>query len=97
MIKFLCNTELEGMEVMAEPSPERWTILTGGKDRQLLQGQNVSVLDTLPLNNITSFGVNFLDRLRGSIANCEMLDNLTFVDTPGLGINKSDEIDLQYD
>lgn len=67
-----------------EPTTDKFTVVYHGDDDVVVPGNSLAMQTDKPYRPLTKFGVGFLDRFEGASCDSEILEQLTFVDTPGV-------------
>lgn len=63
---------------------DKFTVVFHGDDDVVVPGNSLAMQTDKPYRPLTKFGVGFLDRFEGASCNADILEQLTFVDTPGV-------------
>ncbi|KAG5186109.1 hypothetical protein JKP88DRAFT_257333 [Tribonema minus] len=58
-------------------------VMAGSEDR-IIKGTALCLIDELPFTGLSRFGAAFLNHFEASICDAEILEHITFVDTPGV-------------
>ena len=104
-IRSLLGKDFPGMRVGPEPTTDRFTAimlgkpgLTGSSSERVIPGAALAAQADRPFRGLSPFGNNFLSRLEGvEVSDCNILQNITLVDTPGVLSGQKQQIGRNYD
>jgi len=96
-IRFLIERDYPGLRIGPEPTTDKWVAIMGGPRDQVIPGNAVIVDPSLPFTRLNKFGTNFFDRLEASICKSDVLETLTFIDTPGVLSGEKQRLNRGYD
>jgi hypothetical protein len=68
-----------------------------GSEARIIKGTALCLIDELPFKGLARFGAAFLNHFEASICDAELLEHLTFVDTPGVLVSERQGAARGYD
>lgn len=68
-----------------------------GPDERIIPGNALAVSNDLPYRGLEKFGVSFLNRFEGVQLPCQVLRNITLIDTPGVLSGEKQRVARGYD
>jgi len=83
-ISYMCKKDIPNSNIGVEPTTDKFTAVCWASDDGIIPGSSLALFPTLPFSNLKQFGNDFMSNLEGAMMNCELLKNITFIDTPGL-------------
>lgn len=83
-IKSLLGKEYRGSHIGVEPTTDKFTYVSYGKEEIITPGEIVSVDSEKGFEGLTQFGNGFLHSFRESRVDSEVLNNFAILDTPGV-------------
>lgn len=96
-IKYLLEGEYPGAHIGPEPTTDRFMCVMHGAQERRTPGNALAVSADKPFRGLSQFGTGFLSKLECSQCPSPILENLTFVDTPGVLSGKKQSIGRSYD
>eukprot|EP00128_Syssomonas_multiformis_P002049 Colp12_sorted_trinity150504_noHs@23310 len=96
-ISYLLGRDFPGANIGPEPTTDRFMAVMYGADERVTPGNAVAVQTDKPFTALTKFGTGFLNKFQTSELPCSVLENLTFVDTPGVLSGEKQRIGRSYD
>ena len=72
-----------GQNIGPEPTTDRFTAVFHGEPA-IVPGNSLVMRADKPYRSLSRFGVGFLEKFEGASVNSEVLEELTFIDTPGV-------------
>ncbi|XP_011097835.1 EH domain-containing protein 1 [Sesamum indicum] len=96
-IKHLLGTTYPGAHIGPEPTTDRFVVVMNGADERSVPGNTVAVQADMPFNGLTTFGTAFLSKFECSQLPHPLLENITFVDTPGVLSGEKQRTQRSYD
>lgn len=101
-IRFLLGRDYPGQRVGPEPTTDQFVIVSGTKQNDtVIPGNALTVQTDRPFNTLKKFGSVFLNKLQCSETDTRtsatILEQLTFVDTPGVLSGEKQRIGRSYD
>jgi len=83
-IKSLLGKEYRGSHIGVEPTTDKFTYVTYGKEEVITPGEIVSVDSEKGFDGLKQFGNGFLRSFRESTVDSEVLNSFAVLDTPGV-------------
>ncbi|XP_077209892.1 EH domain-containing protein 1-like isoform X2 [Tasmannia lanceolata] len=96
-IKHLLNTSYPGAHIGPEPTTDRFVVVMSGPDERSIPGNTIAVQADMPYNGLTTFGGAFLSKFQCSQMPHQLLEHITFVDTPGVLSGEKQRTQRSYD
>eukprot|EP00051_Salpingoeca_urceolata_P005376 m.72753 g.72753 ORF g.72753 m.72753 type:complete len:563 (+) comp14272_c0_seq2:324-2012(+) len=96
-IKFLLEHDFPGSHIGPEPTTDRFMAIMHGQTERVIPGNALAVAADKPFRGLAQFGTAFLNKLSASQCASPILENITFVDTPGILSGQKQTIGRQYD
>mmetsp|Transcript_93546 Transcript_93546/g.227268 ORF Transcript_93546/g.227268 Transcript_93546/m.227268 type:complete len:632 (+) Transcript_93546:157-2052(+) len=96
-IRYMLGRDFPGQRIGPEPTTDRFVAVMGGPIDRVIPGNAAAVQADLPFRGLTKFGTAFLNKFECSVANCEVLEKVFFVDTPGVLSGEKQRIGRSYD
>ncbi|XVF75253.1 hypothetical protein PTKIN_Ptkin13bG0172800 [Pterospermum kingtungense] len=96
-IKHLLQCDYPGAHIGPEPTTDRFVVVMSGPDERSIPGNTIAVQADLPFRGLTSFGGAFLSKFECSQMPHPLLDQITFVDTPGVLSGEKQRTQRSYD
>ncbi|CAI8611691.1 unnamed protein product [Vicia faba] len=96
-IKHLLRYEYPGAHIGPEPTTDRFVAVMSGTDERSIPGNTVAVDASMPFSGLTSFGSSFLSKFQCSQMPHPLLDEITFIDTPGVLSGEKQRTQRSYD
>ncbi|KAK4765203.1 hypothetical protein SAY86_026293 [Trapa natans] len=96
-IKHLLRCEYPGAHIGPEPTTDRFVVVMSGPDERSIPGNTIAVHADLPFSGLTTFGGSFLSKFECSQMPHPLLDQITFVDTPGVLSGEKQRTQRSYD
>ncbi|KAJ3125805.1 hypothetical protein HK098_008193 [Nowakowskiella sp. JEL0407] len=90
-IKYILEKEYPGAHI------DRFVAIMHGEDERAIPGNAAAVSADLPFTALTKFGTAFLGKFQVSQLNSPVLENVTFIDTPGVLSGEKQSIGRAYD
>ncbi|KAJ9535921.1 hypothetical protein OSB04_un000920 [Centaurea solstitialis] len=72
-------------------------VLCGGPDERIISGNTAAVQTDLPFNALSTFGGTFLSNFECSQMAHPLLEQISFVDTPGVQLGEKENTHRSYD
>mmetsp|Transcript_14551 Transcript_14551/g.21462 ORF Transcript_14551/g.21462 Transcript_14551/m.21462 type:complete len:397 (-) Transcript_14551:25-1215(-) len=96
-VEHLLGRSFPGQRVGPEPTTDKFCAIMNGNEDRVVPGNALTVTPGTPYNGLQKFGNNFLARFEGSyVTGCEVLKNLTIIDTPGVLSGKKQSTGRSY-
>ncbi|KAH1208679.1 EH domain-containing protein 2 [Glycine max] len=86
-----------GAHVGPEPTTDRFVVVMSGPDERSIPGNTIAVDADMPFGGLTTFGGSFLSKFQCSQMPHPLLDEVTFVDTPGVLSGEKQRTQRSYD
>ncbi|KAL2608153.1 hypothetical protein R1flu_026726 [Riccia fluitans] len=96
-IKHLLRGEYPGAHIGPEPTTDRFVVVMGGTDERSVPGNTIAVQADMPFSGLTKFGTAFLSKFEVSLMPHNLLEHITFVDTPGVLSGEKQRTQRSYD
>uniref|UniRef100_A0A7N0T5T9 Uncharacterized protein n=1 Tax=Kalanchoe fedtschenkoi TaxID=63787 RepID=A0A7N0T5T9_KALFE len=96
-IKHMLKSSYPGSHIGPEPTTDRFVVVMSGTDERTIPGNTVAVQTDMPFSGLTSFGTGFLSKFECSQMPHSLLEQLTFVDTPGVLSGEKQRMQRAYD
>jgi len=96
-IEFLLKRKFPGERVGPEPTTDRFMAVMHDKEDKIIPGNALSVDIERPFHGLNAFGNGFLTKFEGSLCNADILERITFVDTPGILSGEKQRLGRSYD
>ncbi|KAL1320323.1 hypothetical protein HN51_065043 [Arachis hypogaea] len=96
-IKHLLRCDYPGAHVGPEPTTDRFVVVMSGPDERSIPGNTIAVDADMPFGGLTTFGGSFLSKFQCSQMPHPLLDEVTFVDTPGVLSGEKQRTQRSYD
>ncbi|XP_057421157.1 EH domain-containing protein 1-like [Lotus japonicus] len=96
-IKHLLRCDYPGAHIGPEPTTDRFVVVMSGPDERSIPGNTVAVDAAMPFSGLTTFGGSFLSKFQCSQMPHPLLDEITFVDTPGVLSGEKQRTQRSYD
>ncbi|KAL2339235.1 hypothetical protein Fmac_013681 [Flemingia macrophylla] len=96
-IKHLLRCDYPGAHIGPEPTTDRFVVVMSGPDERSIPGNTIAVDACMPFSGLTTFGTSFLSKFQCSQMPHPLLDEITFVDTPGVLSGEKQRTQRSYD
>ncbi|KAL9146706.1 hypothetical protein ABFS82_13G127600 [Erythranthe guttata] len=96
-IKHLLQCNYPGAHIGPEPTTDRFIVVMSGPDERSIPGNTIAVHAELPFTGLNTFGGSFLSKFECSQLPHPLLENITFVDTPGVLSGEKQRTQRSYD
>ncbi|ESW25993.1 hypothetical protein PHAVU_003G082600 [Phaseolus vulgaris] len=96
-IKHLLRCDYPGAHIGPEPTTDRFVVVMSGPDERSIPGNTIAVDADMPFSGLTTFGGSFLSKFQCSQLPHPLLDEITFVDTPGVLSGEKQRTQRSYD
>ncbi|KAM7264778.1 hypothetical protein ACFE04_002461 [Oxalis oulophora] len=96
-LKHLLRCDYPGAHIGPEPTTDRFVCVMSGHDERTVPGNTIAVTAELPFNGLSTFGGSFLSKFECSQMPHPLLDEITFVDTPGVLSGEKQRTQRSYD
>ncbi|KAK7287552.1 hypothetical protein RIF29_00833 [Crotalaria pallida] len=96
-IKHMLNSSYPGAHIGPEPTTDRFVVVMSGPDERSIPGNTVAVQADMPFGGLTNFGTAFLSKFECSHMPHPLLENITFVDSPGVLSGEKQRAERAYD
>uniref|UniRef100_A0A7E4ZS97 DUF5600 domain-containing protein n=1 Tax=Panagrellus redivivus TaxID=6233 RepID=A0A7E4ZS97_PANRE len=97
MIEYLCSGKYPGAEIGPEPTTDIFAHIQYNKDPVQIDGQTLAHDKNYPLKGLEMFGDPFLNKLRSTNFDSELLQYVSILDTPGILAGKKQTDARGYD
>ncbi|KAL1332830.1 hypothetical protein HN51_061609 [Arachis hypogaea] len=96
-IKHMLNTNYPGAHIGPEPTTDRFVVVMAGPDERSIPGNTIAVQADMPFSGLSSFGSAFLSKFECSQMPHPLLEEITFVDSPGVLSGEKQRTQRAYD
>jgi GTP-binding protein EngB required for normal cell division len=96
-INYLLETEWKNAHIGPEPTTDRFMAIMHGNEFRVLPGNTVAVASDQPFTGLQRFGTSFLNKFEVTQLKSDILQSVTFIDTPGVLSGDKQRIGRQYD
>ncbi|QCD79776.1 hypothetical protein DEO72_LG2g92 [Vigna unguiculata] len=96
-IKHMLRCDYPGAHIGPEPTTDRFVVVMSGSDERSIPGNTVAVDASMPFSGLSTFGGSFLSKFQCSQLPHPLLDEITFVDTPGVLSGEKQRTQRSYD
>jgi len=96
-IEYMLKRQFPGMRIGPEPTTDRFVAVMHDKEDKVIPGNALSVDSDRPFHGLNAFGNGFLTKFEGSLCNADILEKITFIDTPGILSGEKQRIGRTYD
>merc|ERR1719161_902218 len=96
-IKWLTNIDSPFFDIRPQPSTDKFMAIVHGDEEKVIKGDAATCLPQLPYQGLSRFGKAFLQRFEALVEPADILDHVTFVDTPGVLSGDKQRISRGYD
>jgi len=96
-IQYMLQRKFPGQRVGPEPTTDRFISVMYDKEDQVIPGNALSVDAEKPFHALNQFGNGFLTKFEGSLCDADILQRITFVDTPGILSGEKQRLGRSYD
>jgi len=83
-IEYMLKRTFPGMRIGPEPTTDRFVAVMHDKEDKIIPGNALSVDSQRPFHALNAFGNGFLTKFEGSLCDADILEKITFIDTPGI-------------
>eukprot|EP00596_Hydrurales_sp_CCMP1899_P000577 CAMPEP_0119051624 /NCGR_PEP_ID=MMETSP1177-20130426/73182_1 /TAXON_ID=2985 /ORGANISM="Ochromonas sp, Strain CCMP1899" /LENGTH=527 /DNA_ID=CAMNT_0007030895 /DNA_START=158 /DNA_END=1741 /DNA_ORIENTATION=- len=95
-IRYILGRDFPGQRIGPEPTTDRFVAVMDGPDERIIPGNALAVSHDMPYRGLERFGVAFLNRFEGSQVPCQVLRNITLIDTPGVLSGEKQRVNRGY-
>eukprot|EP00606_Chrysophyceae_sp_TOSAG23-5_P000327 GSChrysophyteH2.ASY1.ANO1.1302.1 assembled CDS len=85
------------MNISPEPSTDKFNILIHGEDELVVAGAVAVGLPHLPFNGLSSFGIDFVNKMVATTVRSPILSKINIIDSPGILSGMKQKIERGYD
>ena len=85
------------IKIGPEPTTDKFSAIMYGPKEMLIPGNALAVQADKPFRALSTFGNDFLNKFQGSFMPSQILEDLTFIDTPGVLSGEKQRVARQYD
>lgn len=96
-IRYILGCDFPGMRIGPEPTTDRFVAIMHGNEEQEIPGNALVVDPNKQFRPLSRFGNNFLNRFQCSLTNSDVLNYVSFVDTPGILSGEKQRVNRGYD
>lgn len=98
-IRYMLERDFPGARIGPEPTTDRFLAVMAGRPGQaegVMPGNAAAVDVERPFSSLSRFGVSFLSRFEVSELASPILDNISFIDTPGILSGEKQRVERGY-
>jgi len=96
-IKYLLERDFPGAHIGPEPTTDRWMAVMYGDSELITPGNALAIQADKPFRALSKFGNDFLTKFQSSQLPAPILEDITFIDTPGVLSGEKQRIGRTYD
>jgi len=96
-IKYLLERDFPGAHIGPEPTTDRWIAVMGGEEDLVIPGNALAIQSDKPFKALSKHGNDFLNKFQCSQCTAPILEDITFIDTPGVLSGEKQRIGRSYD
>ncbi|CAF1284342.1 unnamed protein product [Rotaria magnacalcarata] len=96
-IRYLLNEDFPGIRIGPEPTTDSFIAIMHNERPGVVPGNALVVDPSKPFRPLSKFGNAFLNRFVSSQIKNEILETITFVDTPGILAGEKQRVDRGYE
>ncbi|KCV73093.1 hypothetical protein H696_00638 [Fonticula alba] len=96
-INFLIEREFPGSHIGPEPTTDKFIAVMHNREDRVTPGNAVAVQPDKPFRGLEMFGGGFLSKFQASECNAPLLEEITFIDTPGVQAGEKQRSGRGYD
>ena len=96
-IRHLINSDFPGIEIGPQPAADQFRVIMNGMSKNEILGNALMADPATNFGQLSVFGNAFLKSFKASILPNKLLENVTFIDTPGILAGEKRELNRGYD
>ena len=96
-IRYLAGKDFPNMHIGPEPTTDGFAALMDGTSSSAIPGNAATSSKQRPFRALSKFGTGFLNKFCISELKCELTEQLTLIDTPGILAGSKQTMGRQYD
>jgi len=96
-IRHLLSREYPGLRVGPEPTTDKFIAVTHGSIDQVVSGHAATMDNSLPFQQLGTFGNSFLARFECARTTCPLLEGFSLIDTPGVLAGEKQRVKRGYE
>lgn len=96
-ITHLLGSDYPGSHIGPEPTTDKFVAVTHGLDERIIPGNAAAVQNDKPFKTLSQFGTSFLAKFQVSCAPLSLLEDITFIDSPGVLSGEKQTLGRAYD
>jgi len=96
-IRYMLEGDFPGAHIGPEPTTDRFMAIMHGPHEMVIPGNALAVQADKPFRALSKFGNDFLNKFSGSFTPSPILEDITFIDTPGVLSGEKQRIGRSYD
>lgn len=97
MVKWLSGRDTPYFDIRPQPSTDKFMAIVHGNEERLIYGNAAICLPQLPYQGLAAFGASLLGSFHALAMPADILQEITFIDTPGVLAGSKQRIGRDYD
>mmetsp|Transcript_48634 Transcript_48634/g.137491 ORF Transcript_48634/g.137491 Transcript_48634/m.137491 type:complete len:458 (+) Transcript_48634:50-1423(+) len=97
MTKWFTGVNSPHFDIRPQPSTDKFMAVVHGHEEKSIQGNAATCLPQMPYQGLATFGGAFLNNFQALVLPADILQKITFIDTPGVLSGCKQRTDRNYD
>eukprot|EP00931_Biecheleriopsis_adriatica_P048977 TRINITY_DN28315_c0_g1_i1.p1 TRINITY_DN28315_c0_g1~~TRINITY_DN28315_c0_g1_i1.p1 ORF type:complete len:504 (-),score=104.49 TRINITY_DN28315_c0_g1_i1:57-1568(-) len=97
LIKWITGIESTFFDIRPQPSTDKFMAVVHGDEEKVINGDAATCLPELPYSGLSRFGSSFLGKFQVLVERADILQQISFIDTPGVLSGDKQRISRGYD